>query len=374
MNTLALADTQPTSTDESHLFSPLTIRDVILPNRIMVSPMCQYSAEDGLANDWHLVHLGSRAVGGAGLVMVEATAVEARGRIAPEDMGIWADKHIEPLARIARFIQQQGAVAGIQLAHAGRKASVARPWEGNGGLSEAEGGWPTEVVGPSPLPFSQTYHTPHELSRSEISAVVEAFATATRRARQAGFQVIEIHAGHGYLLNQFLSPASNRRTDEYGGDLAGRARLLLEILAAVEADWPTEWPIFVRISATDWLPPTEPGFTLDESVELARLLTTRRVDLLDVSSGGVSTGQQIKVEPGYQVPFAGRIRRETGLMTAAVGLIRKAQQADEIIRSGQADLVALARELLRDPYWPMHAAQTLGYDLKWPNQYLRAKS
>lgn len=373
MDTLIVEEAAKAGISGPHLFSPLTMRGVTFRNRIMVSPMCQYSSEDGLMNDWHLVHLGSRAVGGAALVMAEATAVEARGRIAPQDAGIWDDKHIEPLARIVRFIKEQGAVAGIQLAHAGRKASVARPWEGGSGVGPEKGGWPEEVVGPSALPFSDTYHTPHELSQAEIAQIVEAFARATRRSLKAGFQVIEIHAGHGYLLNQFLSPAANRRTDEYGGALPNRARFLLEIINAVRAEWPEDLPLFVRISATDWLPPTEPRFTPEDNLELAKLLAGTGIDLVDVSTGGVSSKQQIQPGPGYQVPFAERIRQDSGLMTAAVGLITDPQQADNIIRHQQADMIALARELLRDPYWPIHAAQALGHEIKWPNQYLRAK-
>ncbi len=355
-----------------HLFSPLTVRELTFKNRIMVSPMCQYSSQEGFAHDWHLVHLGSRAVGGAALVMTEATAVEARGRIAPQDLGIWDDRHIEMLSRITAFILEQGAIPGIQLAHAGRKASVARPWEGGKGVGPQMGGWPQEVIGPSSLAFTETYHTPQAMSLAQINEVTEAFRLAAIRSRQAGFQVIEIHAGHGYLLNQFLSPASNKRQDEYGGSLPGRARLLLEITRAIRAEWPESYPLFARISATDWLPDHE-GFDIEDSVELAGLLSNAGIDLIDTSTGGVSADQQIKPGPGYQVPFAERIRQETGLLTAAVGLIYEPEQADAIIRNGQADMVALARELLRDPYWPLRAARALGHEIKWPDQYLRAQ-
>lgn len=373
MDAMALGETGKRGVNGPHLFTPLTIREVTLRNRIMVSSMCQYSSEDGFMNDWHMVHLGSRAVGGAGLVMTEATAVEARGRIAPQDAGLWKDEQIEPMARIVRFIQEQGAVAGIQLAHAGRKASVARPWEGGHGVNVEQGGWPDEVVGPSAVAFNETYHTPYELSKAEIGDIKQAFGEAAGRAIKAGFEVVEIHAGHGYLLNQFLSPAANQREDEYGGSLENRARFLLEVVGAVREVWPESFPIFVRISATDWLPETEPSFRADDAVKLARLLGEAGVDLVDVSTGGISARQQIQPGPGYQVPFAERVKQGAGLLTAAVGLIYEPEQADNIIRQGQADLVALARELLRDPYWPMRAAHVLGHDIKWPDQYLRAK-
>jgi 2,4-dienoyl-CoA reductase-like NADH-dependent reductase (Old Yellow Enzyme family) len=339
----------------------------------MVSPMCMYSSEDGFANDWHLVHLGSRAVGGAGLVFTEATAVEPRGRIAPQDLGIWDDRHVEMLARIVRFIKEQGAVPGMQLAHAGRKASVARPWDGGKPLSEAEGGWPADLVGPSAVAFSEGYFTPQELTIAEIHGITAAFVKGAQRAIRAGFEVLEIHGGHGYLLNQFLSPAANRRSDAYGGSLENRARFLLETVRAIREVVPAEMPIFVRLSVTDWLPENEPRWTLEDSVKLAKLLSAAGVDLIDASSAGVSPLQQISVGPGYQVPLAERIKKETNILTAAVGLIYEPEQADTIIRKGQADLIALARELLRDPYWPMHAARSLGHDIKWPDQYLRAK-
>lgn len=349
------------------LFEPLTIRSVTLRNRIGVSPMCQYACEDGFATDWHLVHLGSRAVGGAGLVMVEATGVEHRGLISPFDMGIYKDEHVAPLARIAAFLKQQGSVAAIQLAHAGRKGSTRRPWEGGAVVAESEGGWQT--VAPSAVPFRPEDRVPAELSRDQIQQVIESFRTATRRAHLAGFQVVEIHSAHGYLLHQFLSPLSNFRRDEYGGSFDNRVRLLMEVAVAVRADWPENLPLFVRISSTDWV---EGGWTIDDSVELARRLITVGVDLIDCSSGGAALQAQIPLGPGYQVPFAERIRRETGALTAAVGLITTAPQASEVIASGRADLVLLAREFLRDPYFPLHAAQSLGAAVDPPVRYGRA--
>jgi 2,4-dienoyl-CoA reductase-like NADH-dependent reductase (Old Yellow Enzyme family) len=350
-----------------HLFTPLNIRHVTFRNRIAVSPMCQYSCADGFATDWHLVHLGSRAVGGAGLVMVEASAVEARGRISPADNGIWKDEHIGPLQQIASFLREQGAVAGIQLAHAGRKASVARPWEGGGFLKESEGGWQT--VAPSPVPFRPTDGTPAELSRDAIRDLVRAFAVAAQRALAAGFQVVEIHGAHGYLMHEFLSPLSNHRSDEYGGSLENRMRFALEITEAVRAVWPASLPLFFRVSATDWV---EGGWAAEDSVELARRLKSLGVDLVDCSSGGLSAQQKIPLEPGYQVPFAEKIRSEVGILTGAVGLITTPEQCDKIIRSGQADIVLLAREFLRDPYFPMHAAKALGVPAETPDQYARA--
>jgi 2,4-dienoyl-CoA reductase-like NADH-dependent reductase (Old Yellow Enzyme family) len=351
----------------TNLFTPLTVRDVTFRNRIAVSPMCQYSSVDGLAGDWHLVHLGSRAAGGAGLVMTEATAVEARGRISPADAGIWKDQHIDPLERIARFLREQGAVAGIQLAHAGRKASTRRPWEGGGSIPQPAGGWPT--VAPSAIPFESGDPLPAELSQSEIHSIVDAFPTAARRALRAGFQVVEIHGAHGYLIHQFLSPLSNRRTDEYGGAFDNRIRFALEVVQAVRGAWPLNLPLFLRISAADWV---DGGWTPDESVELARRVRPLGVDLIDCSSGGSAAHAQVPLAPLYQVPFAERIRREAGILTAAVGLITTPQQADEIIRSEKADLVLLAREFLRDPYFPLHAARALGAELDPPVQYLRA--
>jgi 2,4-dienoyl-CoA reductase-like NADH-dependent reductase (Old Yellow Enzyme family) len=320
-----------------------------------------------LASDWHLVHLGSRAVGGAGLVMTEAAAVEARGRISPGDAGIWKDEHIDPLERIARFVRKQGAVAGIQLAHAGRKASTRRPWEGGGTIPEPAGGWP--AVAPSAVPFQIGDPAPAELSQPGIHSIADAFRTAARRALRAGFQVVEIHAAHGYLIHEFLSPLSNRRTDEYGGVLENRIRFALEVVQAVRGAWPLNLPLFLRISATDWV---EGGWTADESVELARRVRPLGVDLIDCSSGGSAANAKVPLAPGYQVPFAERIRRETGILTGAVGLIATPQQADEIIRSKKADLVLLAREFLRDPYFPLHAARALGAEVNPPVQYARA--
>jgi 2,4-dienoyl-CoA reductase-like NADH-dependent reductase (Old Yellow Enzyme family) len=350
------------------LFTPLKIREITLRNRIAVSPMCEYSSDDGFANDWHLVHLGSRAVGGAGLVMVEATAVEARGRITPGDHGIWKDEHIAMLTRIAAFIKKQGAVAGIQIAHAGRKASCHVPWEENGApLTAEEGAWVT--VAPSAVPFRDGDPAPVALDTVGIRAIVDTFAAAARRALTAGFEVLEIHGAHGYLINEFLSPLSNRRTDEYGGAFENRIRFLLETVAAVRAVWPERLPLWVRISATDW---KEGGWTGDDSVRLAAELKTRGVDLMDCSSGGSAADAKVPLGPGYQVPFAERIRRETGMLTGAVGMITEPRQAEEIIASGQADVVLMAREFLRDPYWPLHAARALGVDVAPPVQYARA--
>jgi 2,4-dienoyl-CoA reductase-like NADH-dependent reductase (Old Yellow Enzyme family) len=353
----------------AYLFAPLQLREIRLRNRIGVSPMCQYSSLDGFANDWHLVHLGSRAVGGAALVVTEATAVLPEGRISPEDLGIWKDEHIEMLARIFRFIEGQGAVAGVQLAHAGRKASTAAPWKtGEHVVAEKEGGW-RPIFAPSPLPFSPDDIIPEELDHSGIERVVQAFADAARRALEAGAKVIEIHAAHGYLLHSFLSPLSNQRTDEYGGSFDNRTRALREVIAAVRAVWPEGFPLFVRISATDWV---EGGWDIDQSVALAQQLKKLGVDLIDCSSGGAVPGAKIPVGPGYQVPFAERIRQEAGICTAAVGTITTAEQADRIIRTGEADLVFLARALLRDPYWPIHAALSLGAEIRIPPQYERA--
>jgi 2,4-dienoyl-CoA reductase-like NADH-dependent reductase (Old Yellow Enzyme family) len=352
----------------AHLFAPITFRTISLPNRIGVSPMCEYSSEDGFANDWHVVHLGSRAVGGAGLVFTEASAVLPEGRITPHDLGIWKDEHIAELKRIVAFLHAQGAHAGIQLAHAGRKASMNRPWDGERLLSAAEGGW-TNVVAPSAIAFAENYANPHELDGPGIRRVTEAFALAARRALTAGFDIVELHAAHGYLLHEFLSPLSNQRTDEYGGSFENRTRLLVETADAVRREWPAELPLFVRISATDWV---DGGWNIDESVALARALKQHHVDLVDVSSGGMVPGAKIPAGPGYQVPFAERIRRESGIATASVGMITDAAQADQIVRNGQADLVFLAREFLRDPYWPLHAAEQLHAEVSWPSQYLRA--
>lgn len=354
--------------DNAHLFSPLTIRGIALRNRVAVSPMCQYSSEDGLASDWHLVHLGARAVGGAALVITEATAVSPGGRISPQDLGIWSDRHVEPLARVVRFVHDRGAAAGTQLAHAGRKASTKRPWEGGGPLAPGEGAWP--VVGPSPLPFADGHPVPRELDEQGIRGAIGEFRDAAARATAAGFDLIELHAAHGYLLHSFLSPLSNRRTDRYGGSLENRMRLLLEVVDAVRGVIPATAPLFVRISATDW---AEGGWDVDQSVALAGELARREVDLIDCSSGGLVPRARIPTGPGYQAPFAERIRRETGVRTAAVGLITEPQQADALIRTGQADLVMLGRALLRRPYWPLHAARALGQDVQWPAQYGRAR-
>lgn len=355
------------SDGQYNLFSPLNIRGVSLPNRIAVSPMCQYSSEDGKATDWHFVHLGSRAVGGAGMVMVEATAVEARGRISSADMGIWDDMHVEPLARIAKFISQQGSIPAIQLAHAGRKASVQAPWDGGAPLAADNGGWKT--VGPSAIAFSDQFSTPEELDLAGIGEIKKAFVTAAKRAIKAGYRILEIHSAHGYLLHSFLSPLSNKRQDMYGGVLVDRMRLLVEIAREVRQVMPDDMPLFTRISATDW---AEGGWDIDEAVVLAKTLKDTGVDLVDCSSGGLVAHAKIPLEPGYQVPFAERIRHEAKILTGAVGLITTPEQADEIVRTGQADLVLLAREMLRDPYWPLHAASSLKQKANWPKQYLRA--
>jgi 2,4-dienoyl-CoA reductase-like NADH-dependent reductase (Old Yellow Enzyme family) len=352
----------------AHLFDPLSIRDLTFANRVFVSPMCEYSSTDGYANDWHFVHLGSRAVGGAGLVLTEATAIVPEGRISPQDLGIWSDDHIAPLARIVRFIREQGSVAGMQLAHAGRKASTYRPWEGLGTVPENAGGW-TNVVAPSAVAFADHYPEPQALTSDGIQEIVAAFAEAARRACEAGFRVIEIHAAHGYLIHEFLSPLSNRRQDAYGGSFENRTRLLREIVAAVRSSWPEGAPLFVRISATDWI---DGGWDIQQSVELARRLKEIGVDLIDCSSGGNVAHAQIPVGPGYQTRFAEQIRRETGIMTGAVGMIVSPAQAEHIVATGQADAVIIAREFLRDPYWPLRAARELGQPISWPVQYLRA--
>lgn len=331
--------------------------------------MCQYSSVDGFANDWHLVHLGSRAVGGAGLIITEATAVSPEGRITPDDLGIWSDAHIPELTRITTFIRQQGSVAGIQLAHAGRKASHRRPWEGGTPIAPTEErGWQT--VAPSPIPFAEGSPVPTELDDAGLQKIRDDFRVAAERSLAAGFSVIEIHAAHGYLLHEFLSPLSNHRTDAYGGSFDNRVRLLLEVVRTVRSVWPDELPLFVRISATDW---TEGGWTADDSVALARLLKPEGVDVVDCSTGGNVPRATIPTAPGYQVNFADRIRNETGMMTGAVGLITSPRQADDILANGQADLILLAREMLRDPYFPLHAAHTLGSDVTWPVQYERAR-
>lgn len=350
---------------EIDLLSTLTIRGVTLRNRIVMSPMCQYVATDGLASDWHLVHLGSRAVGGAALVMVEATAVTPDGRISPGDMGIWGDQHIEPLARIARFVHSQGAVAGIQLAHAGRKAGCEPPWEGGASLKTPDaGGW--TVVGPSPISFNEDDPKPMPLDEAGIDEVIAAFEAAAHRAVAAGFQVIEIHAAHGYLLHEFLSPLSNRRTDRYGGSLENRMRFLLRVTEHLRRRLPMGLPLFVRISATDWV---EGGWDVEQSVVLARHLKDLGVDLIDVSSGGLIPKARIPVAKGYQVPFARKIRDEAAIMTGAVGMITDPHHADEIVTGGDADLVFIARELLREPYWALKAQQELGSEPSWPTPY-----
>ena len=352
-----------------HLFDPLTLRSVTLRNRIAVSPMCMYSAEDGRANDWHLVHLGARAAGGAGLVVFEATAVEARGRISPADLGLWEDGQVEPLARIVRFVEAQGAVAALQIAHAGRKAGVRPPWDRDGApLSAGDGGW--TPVAPSALPFADGHPVPAALDANGIREIVRAFAAAARRAETAGFRALEVHAAHGYLLHEFLSPLSNRREDAYGGSFENRTRLVREVVAAVRGAWPERLPLLVRISATDWAPG---GWDPDQSVELARALKALGVDLVDTSSGGMVPNAHVPAGPGYQTAFAERIRREAGVMTGAVGMIVSPEQADHVVRCGQADMVLLAREMLRDPHFPLRAAKVLGQPGAWPRQYLRAR-
>jgi 2,4-dienoyl-CoA reductase-like NADH-dependent reductase (Old Yellow Enzyme family) len=354
--------------DIINLFSPFKLGALTLPNRIAVSPMCQYSSTDGFATDWHLVHLGSRAVGGAGLVMVEATAVSPEGRITPNDLGLWKDAHIAKLKQIVDFAHSQGAYIGIQLAHAGRKASMSVPWEEERLLSPQDGGW-TDVFAPSAVPFSEKYAKPIALDIAGIRRIVEAFGAAARRAVEAGFDAIEIHSAHGYLLHSFLSPLSNRRDDEYGGVFENRIRLLLEVVDAVQNELPDRSPLLVRISATDWV---EGGWEIDQSVALAKILKSHRVDLMDISSGGLAPYAKIPAGPGFQTPFAEQIRREAGVPTGAVGFITGAAQADHVIRTGQADIVLIAREFLRDPYWPLQAAAEIHQQIAWPKQYLRA--
>ena len=353
----------------THLFSPLAIRDVTLRNRIVVSPMCEYASRDGFAGDWHFVHLGSRAVGGAGAVLTEAAAISPEGRISPDDLGIWNDDHVEMLARIFAFVAAHGAAAGVQLAHAGRKASNAAPFLGGGPLGVDARGW--QPVAPSAVPFSDKHLIPTALDGAGIARVIDDFAAAARRTLAAGGRIVEIHAAHGYLLHEFLSPLSNQRTDGYGGPFEHRTRLLREVVAAVRAVWPENLPLFVRVSATDWV---DGGWTIEDTVALSRQLGPLGVDLVDCSSGGLVPGAVIPAAPGYQVPFATRVRQDTGVMSGAVGLITEPAQADQIIRSGQADCVLLARQLLRDPYWPLHAARTLGHEAPVPPQYLRAFS
>ena len=357
------------SSHMAHLFEPLQLREVSFRNRIMVSPMCQYSCKDGLANDWHMVHLGSRAVGGAALVMVEATGVTPDARISAADHGLWSDAHVEPLRRIFSFVEEQGAVAGIQLAHAGRKASTAEPWKGGHPVAPADGGW-TPINAPSAIPFAPGSQVPRALTVAEIGSIVQAFAAAAARALECGAKVIELHAAHGYLLHSFLSPLSNQRTDEYGGSFDNRTRIVRETVSAVRRVWPERLPLFVRVSATDW---AQGGWTVEETVALALALKPMGVDAIDCSSGGLIPGVRVPVGPGYQVAFAQQVREGAHIPTVAVGMITSPEQADQIIRSGQADAVMLARELLRDPYWPLHAARALGQEMHWPPQYERAK-
>ena len=352
----------------AHLFASLAIRGINLNNRIVVSPMCQYSSQDGFANDWHFVHLSSRAVGGAALVFTEASAVLPEGRISPQDLGIWNDAHVEPLERITRFIHDQGSVAGMQLAHTGRKASTRRPWEGHGEVLERDGGW-QKVVAPTADRFAVGYAQPQELAAQGIEEVIHAFRDAACRALNAGFRILEIHAAHGYLLHEFLSPLGNKRKDRYGGSFDNRVRLVCEVVSAVRSVWPEDAPLFIRISATDWV---EGGWDLEQSVELARRVQALGVDLVDCSSGGNLPHADIPLGPGYQTPFAERIRREAGVLTGTVGMITDPAQADHVIRTGQADATFLARELLRDPYWPLRAARELGQPAAWPAPYLRA--
>ena len=350
------------------LFTPLTIRSITLKNRIVVSPMCQYSSEHGFANDWHFVHLGSRAVGGAGLLFTEATAVNPEGRISPHDLGIWKDEHITELKRITAFIEQHGSVPAMQLAHAGRKASVTEPWNHDKLILPEDGGWKT--VAPSAVAFSDEKDTPVELTVAEIKKIVADFRAAAVRALVAGFKVIEIHGAHGYLINEFMSPLSNRRTDEYGGAFENRIRFLLEVIAAVREVWPENLPLFLRISASDW---AEGGWTVEDSVRLAKVVKDKGIDLIDCSSGGVVSYAKIPAKPNYQVPFAEAVRK-AGILTGAVGIIVTPDQAEEILVNKQADLIFMARELLRDPYFPLRAARELGYDeVEWPVQYERAK-
>jgi len=352
----------------SILFSPLRLRGVICRNRIFLSPMCQYSAEGGLPTDWHLVHLGSRAVGGAGMVVVEASAVCPEGRITPDDVGLWSPEHARAFQRITRFIEQQGAVPAIQLAHAGRKASTSAPWKGGKPLAPRDGGW--QPLGPSALPFSPAHSVPTALNEAGIDSVVRQFAAATAYARDAGFKAVEIHMAHGYLLHSFLSPLSNRRTDDHGGTFENRMRLPLRVVDAVRGAWPDDLPVMVRISATDWV---EGGWDLEQSVALSRELAARGVDLVDCSSGGLTPDAAVPAGPGFQTRFAREIRAAVGIATGAVGLITSAQQAEQIVAQGDADAVLLGRELLRRPYWPLEAAASLGADPPWPVQYLRAR-
>jgi 2,4-dienoyl-CoA reductase-like NADH-dependent reductase (Old Yellow Enzyme family) len=352
----------------SNLFTPLSIKSIHIKNRITVSPMCQYISEDGFASDWHLVHLGSRAVGGAGLIITEATAVSPEGRISPNDLGIWKEEHLDKLKQINSFIAAQGSVPGIQLAHAGRKASTNVPWKGRGKVSINEGGW--EVVAPSAIAFADNYPLPVALDEAGIQKVISDFTVAASRALRAGFKVIEIHGAHGYLVHQFLSPLSNHRTDKYGGSFENRIRLLLEIIAGVQTVWPNELPLFVRLSASDW---AEGGWNIEASVQLAHILKRKGIDLIDVSSGGLVHYQKITTGPAYQLPFASRIKKETGILTGTVGMITTAIQAETILMNGDADMIIMAREMLRQPYFPLQAAHELKDKIDWPVQYERAR-
>ena len=350
-----------------HIFRPISFRSVTARNRIMVSPMCQYSATDGVPNDWHFQHLASRAVGGAGIVFAEATNVEARGRITPYCTGLWNDEQRDAFARTVRFVKAQGAVAGIQLGHAGRKASCARPWEGGKGLAPAQGGW--QVIAPSAIPFGEGHPVPREMDGKTIAASVALFAAAARRAREAGFDVVELHGAHGYLISTFLSPVTNQRNDRYGGSFDNRVRFLLEVVDAVRTEWPDDKPLFVRISCSDWI---DGGWDIESSVRLAQLLKAGgKVDLIDCSSGAVDPRQKVKAYPGYQVPFSAAIRSRTGIATGAVGMISSPDMAEQILASGEADLIIMARALLNDPYWPLHAAKALKAKIPWPKQYER---
>lgn len=350
------------------LFDPLEVRSIRFKNRIVISPMCQYSSVDGFANDWHLVHLGSRATGGAALIIQEATAVSPRGRISPDDMGLWKDDHIPYLQRITSFIKKNGSVPGIQLAHAGRKASTSPPWKGGHLVNIPEGGWTPQA--PSPVPFRDTDPAPEEMTGNDILQLRKDFILATKRALTAGFEVLEIHGAHGYLINSFLSPLSNHRRDQYGGSFENRTRLLKELIGDIRNIWPEKFPLFLRISSTDYV---EGGWDIESSVRLASEIKNHGVDLIDCSSGGIAHHAKIPLGPGYQVPFAERIRKDTGMMTGAVGLITTPEQANDIVISGKADLVLIARESLRNPNFPLTAARKLGVETEWPSQYLRAR-
>ncbi len=365
----ALADVFPDEVDMTRLFTPLTIKSVTYRNRVFVSPMCQYSSDAGMPNEWHLVHLGSRAVGGAGLVLVEASGVSPVGRISPWDSGIWSAVHAEAFRRITAFMSAQGAVPGIQIGHAGRKASTWRPWDQErGAVPETEGGWQT--IGPGPEPFAEGYPAPRAMTEADMDEVAGQFEAAAALAVQAGFQTLEIHMAHGYLMHEFLSPLVNRRTDRYGGSFENRTRFPLRVASAVRGAWPEELPLLVRISATDWI---EGGWDVEQSVRLSRELKALGVDLVDCSSGGAVPGAKIPVGPGYQTALAATIREKAGVLTGAVGMIIGPAQAETILATGQADAILMAREFLRDPYWPLHAARSLGVDVPWPDQYLRGR-